>query len=474
MIDYNSLSEILSGIFYDKKDFENFINLMDEEIPEYIRVNFLKIEKNKLIDILKIKGFDVRENEWVEEALEIRGGEFEVSKTIEHFLGFFYIQSLSSMLPVKFLDIGKEHKILDICAAPGSKTTQMGVMLENEGAILANDLNIERLRALSHNVDRIGLLNVMITRINGEVIGDLFFEEFDRVILDPPCSSLGAIFKDKSILKWWHPREIDRFYNIQKKLFESSLKALKPEGKMVYSTCTLSLKENEFLVSEMMRRYPLEIVDVDYKKIPLRKGIRKYGDIELPEYIEKTLRVYPQDIKSEGFYIAVIYKRDGFKRNERIYLKDEKKILDADSEEIREVLSFLENEFGIEKRNFERFCFYLKRDEVWILSEKIKNIKNPFDLRRGLRFARKIKGGYKITTNAVQIFGKLVKNKRVYLEDFESARDFLEGRDIKISSPYMGQVVVFYKDYVLGVGSLKNGILKSQVPRSRRIFEIKI
>ena len=162
MIDYQTLGEILSEVFCDKKDFEDFIKIIESEIPQYIRINYLKIDKHSLIKALEQKGFKLRENQWVEEALRVEKSPFEVSKTMEHFLGFFYIQSLSSMLPVKFLDVKKEHKVLDLCSAPGSKTTQMGIMLNNSGAILANDINIERLRALSHNVDRMGLLNVMI------------------------------------------------------------------------------------------------------------------------------------------------------------------------------------------------------------------------------------------------------------------------------------------------------------------------
>jgi 16S rRNA (cytosine1407-C5)-methyltransferase len=402
----------------------------------------------------------------------VREGPFEISKTIEHFLGFFYIQSLSSMLPVEFLDTGNDHTILDLCSAPGSKTTQAGIILKNKGAILANDVNIDRLRALSHNLDRVGLLNVMVTKIKGEKIGELFFEQFDRVILDPPCSSLGTLAKNRSILKWWHPREIDRFYNIQRELFKSAIKALKPGGKMVYSTCTLSVKENEFLISEMVENYPLEILKIDELKIPFRKGIRKFKNLELLPEIERTIRIYPQDIDSEGFYIAVLIKNDALKREKRFYLKEDKKIVDPDNQELKKAFSYLENEFGISETHFKDFLFSVKKDEIWVFSRKLGAIKNPFDLRRGLRFLRKHKKGYKLTTNFIQLFGKFIKNRKLELEDFKDAKDFLEGRDIRISSPFKGQVVVFYKDYALGVGSVGTGILKSQIPKSRRIFEI--
>lgn len=465
---YNTLFEI----FYDKKDFEKFLEILKKEVSTYIRVNLIKIEEEKLLNILNIKGFEFKKNDIIPYALEVVKKPFEISKTIEHYLGFFYIQSLSSMIPVEFLDIKEEEKILDICAAPGSKTTQAGILLKNKGVILANDVNIERLKALSHNIDRIGLLNTMITKIDGEKIGDIFFEEFDKVIVDPPCSSLGMIDKYPDILKWWHPREIDKFYRIQREIFKSAIKALKPEGKMVYSTCTLSIKENEYLIDEMVKNYPLEIIEIKNERIPSRKGFKKFKDFSFLDDIEKTIRIYPQDILSEGFYIALLYKKDTIKREKKFYLKDEKKLLDIEDKEIKEAFTFLENEFGFEKEHFKDFLFYVKKDEIWILSKNMKEIVNPFDLRRGLRFLRKYSKGYKLTTNFVQVFGKLIKNKRIELENFEEAKSFLLGKDIKISSNIKGQVVIFYKDFPLGVGVLQNDVLKSQVPKSRRIFEI--
>ncbi|MEO0276409.1 MAG: NOL1/NOP2/sun family putative RNA methylase [candidate division WOR-3 bacterium] len=466
---YNTLFEI----FYDKEDFEKFVEILKKEIPTCIRVNFIKIEKKELLKILKEKGFEIKKNDIIPYALEVLKEPFEISKTIEHYLGFFYIQSLSSMIPVEILNIKEEEKILDICAAPGSKTTQAGISLKNKGVIVANDINIDRLKALSHNIDRIGLLNVVITKIQGEKIGDIFFEEFDKVIVDPPCSSLGMLEKYPDILKWWHPREIDKFYRIQREIFKSAIKALKPEGKVVYSTCTLSIKENEYLIDEMVKNYPLEIVEIKNEKIPSRKGFKKFKDILFLDDIEKTIRIYPQDILSEGFYIALLRKKDTIKREKKFYLKDDRKLLDIDDREIKEIFLFLEDEFGLLRENFEDFLFYIKKDEIWILSKKIKEIINPFDLRRGMRFLRKYSKGYKLTTNFVQVFGKLIKNRRLEIENFEDARNFLLGKDIKISSKIKGQVVIFYKDFPLGVGVIQNDVLKSQVPKSRRIFEIK-
>ncbi len=465
---YNTLSEI----FYDKNDFEKFLEVLRKELPTYIRVNLIKIEREELLKILNKKGFEIKKNDIIPYALEVVKQPFEISKTIEHYLGFFYIQSLSSMIPVEILDIKENEKILDICAAPGSKTTQAGICLKNNGVILANDINIERLRALSHNIDRIGLLNVVVTRIDAQKIGDIFFEEFDKVIVDPPCSSLGMIDKYPDILKWWHPREIDKFYKIQREIFKSALKALKPEGKMVYSTCTLSIKENEYLVNEMVKGFPLEIVEIKNEKIPSRKGFKSFNDISFLNDTQKTIRIYPQDILSEGFYIALLRKKDTIKREKKFYLKEENKIFDIDDKEIKEAFFFLENEFGLERKNFGNFLFYVKKDEIWILSKKIKEIVNPFALRKGLRFLRKYSKGYKLTTNFVQVFGKLIKNRKLEIENFENVKSFLLGKDTKISSQIKGQVVVFYKDFPLGVGIVHNDVLKSQVPKSRRIFEI--
>jgi 16S rRNA (cytosine1407-C5)-methyltransferase len=471
-VNSKNLIDELNKIFEDKRDFDKFFEVILGKIPEYIRLNPLKIQKEKLLKNLREKGFLLKENEFFPEAIQVIEKKFEISKTIEHFLGYFYIQSLSSMIPVKLLEINEDDKVLDICAAPGSKTTQAGIYLKNKGIIFSNDINIERLRALSHNVDRIGLLNCSINRIDGEKIGDIFFEEFDKVIVDPPCSSIGIVDKYPSIIKWWHPREIDKFYKVQREILKSAIKSLKPNGKLVYSTCTLSVKENEYLIDEMLKKYPVQVCEIKNLNISVRKGFRKFENFEFEKEIEKTIRIYPQDVLSEGFYIAVLSKKDSMKREEKFYLKDDRKFVDFENNEIKEAFNYLEQEFGLEKKFFEEFLFYLKKDEIWILSKKFKEIVNPFDLRRGMRFLRKHFKGYKLTTNFVQIFGHLFKNRILKIEEFEDAKKFCEGKDVKISSPFKGQVIVFYKDYPIGTGFFEGDILKSQIPRSRRIFEI--
>jgi NOL1/NOP2/sun family putative RNA methylase len=213
------------------------------------------------------------------------------------------------MLPPLALDPQPGETVLDLAAAPGSKTTQMAQIMENKGVIVANDLAIERIRALASNIDRLGVLNVAVLQGDGSRLGDEMPESFDRVLLDAPCSAVGTLHSAYELPKWWSWNKIGRLVGIQRKLMLSAFKALKPGGVLVYSTCTLVPSENEGIVNYLLEREPsARAVEIEDMKVPLRPGLTSWKKGEFDESLMLTRRVIGHEAGMEGFYIAKIEK----------------------------------------------------------------------------------------------------------------------------------------------------------------------
>ena len=271
--------------------------------PEWksIRVNTLKIDKE---DLLQKIDFEVKQIEWYEHGLWAKG---EISKTLEYYMGYYHIQEAGSMIPPLFLPLEEDKKsvVIDACAAPGSKTTQMAMMMENKGVIIANDVNIKRIRALVHNVQKAGAMNVVITNQDARRF-DLN-SQADYVLLDAPCTASGKIAKIESIVKKWNYARIKAMARKQKKLVEGAYKVLKKDGIMVYSTCSIEPEENEEVIDFAVKNFNLEPEKFKIKGLKTRNGIKKWNGKEY-EGADKCIRVWPQDNQTEGFFICRLRK----------------------------------------------------------------------------------------------------------------------------------------------------------------------
>ncbi|MEO0243105.1 MAG: RsmB/NOP family class I SAM-dependent RNA methyltransferase, partial [candidate division WOR-3 bacterium] len=194
-------------------EYELFLKAIFRGKKPSIRVNTIKIEREELFRRLQAKGFKLVKVPFYEDAFIVEESPVEIGNTVEHFMGYYYVQSLSSMIPPLLLDPKPGDKILDIASAPGSKTTQMAQMMKNQGLIVANDVDIDRVKALSNNIDRMGALCVIITIMEGNRFGKLLPDYFDKVLVDAPCSALGTLSKNSEILKWWGSEKIGRLMN---------------------------------------------------------------------------------------------------------------------------------------------------------------------------------------------------------------------------------------------------------------------
>jgi NOL1/NOP2/sun family putative RNA methylase len=274
------------------------------------RANTLKISANELEKELTATGIPLEQVQWWPNALKITD---PAIRQIFHELyrnGSLYVQSLSSMLPPLVLDPQPGEKILDITAAPGSKTTQMAALMNNEGEILANDLSPVRLFKLQANLKMQGVTNTRVRRGPGEYIWKKFPEYFDRTLVDVPCTMEGRIdCTDPDSYADWSMKKIKQLTPRQCHLLRAAVSATKPGGIIVYSTCTLAPEENEAVVNWLIEKEQGRVVleDIDIPGVPWVDGITHWQKKEFSPEMTKTKRVLPNP-EMEGFYVAKLRK----------------------------------------------------------------------------------------------------------------------------------------------------------------------
>lgn len=291
-------------------DFEQFRKYSLSFLRKSIRVNTTKISVEEIKKRLE-KDWVLEQIPWCKEGfwIEHRGIEGEKRRDIgnlrEHALGYFYVQEAASMIPPLVLGPKPGEKILDMCASPGSKTTQIAQMMKNKGVVAANDISADRLAALGINIQRCGLSNVVITKTMGCHIRET---GFDRILVDAPCSGTGTIRKSLKTLMMWNPELGKRLAGQQKKLLNHAFSLLKKNGTLVYSTCTMEPDEDEGVIDWFLsknRKARLEEIEIELKR---SKPVLDFEGKQYNEEIKKCLRIWPQDNDSEGFFVAKLRK----------------------------------------------------------------------------------------------------------------------------------------------------------------------
>jgi len=297
----------------DEKDVEKFFKMAKSEPRKSLRVNTLKISAEELVKRLKKKGWDVEQPfdghpEIVIVKSELKPG--EIGKTKEHLLGYYYVQEITSMMPIIALDVKSGDILLDLCAAPGSKTTQSAAMMKNQGSIIANDVSVGRISILSANLERCGVTNTVIIRHNGvEICAKLrkMRWQVDKILVDAPCSGEGNIRSSPRTLLEWSEGLLKSLSGKQKRLAESVIDVLKPGGEMIYSTCTYAPEENELVVQHLLDNYDVKILEV---KLPLktRPGLLEWKGQKFDKDMKKAVRIYHHDNDMEGFFLCKLKK----------------------------------------------------------------------------------------------------------------------------------------------------------------------
>jgi NOL1/NOP2/sun family putative RNA methylase len=278
---------------------KDFLSKMERIPTQYIRVNTLKTSKADLMRRLQSKGFELK-NTVVPEVLAVKKAPLVTGATTEYLLGHYYIQDLSSCMAVDALDITPGQLVLDVAAAPGGKTTFMAQKMNNSGAIIAIEPNSRRARSMSFNLARCGVYNTCILKTDALQLVD-FEMKFDRVLLDAPCSCEGVIAKDPSRKISHTPQDVDYCSRMQQRLIQAAASSVKPDGILVYSTCSFAPEENEMVVDRLLQDFSnITVEPIEYGS----SGLTRFGNLIFDDQLRNARRLYPHLHDTTGFFIA--------------------------------------------------------------------------------------------------------------------------------------------------------------------------
>lgn len=284
------------------EDFKELLSVR-EPLPS-IRLNTLKVNAQELLIQLKARGWVVEPMQWYEHGYWVKEPS-EVGNTIEHKLGYVYAQEASSMLPPLVLNPELDSTVLDLCAAPGSKTTQLAQLMQNSGAIVANDVNSKRIKALCSNLQRCGVMNTLVTQMDGRKFAQLNYS-FDYVMVDAPCTASGTFRWSPKVLQQLSLDTIRRCSQLQRALLLAGFDCLKAGGKLVYSTCSLEPEENEAVVNWLLSKREAKLLRVKINRFKTRKGLTEWQGLSFDPSLKRCARVYPQDNGTDGFFLALL------------------------------------------------------------------------------------------------------------------------------------------------------------------------
>jgi 16S rRNA (cytosine1407-C5)-methyltransferase len=307
---YQKLPQELTSILsaqYEPNIYERILSGFMVERPLTLRINRLKTDIRRVMELFRSQNIKHQRVGWYEDALIIQNKREKDFETHPLFLeGHIYLQSLSSMLPPLILNPKPGMKVLDLTAAPGGKSAQLAALMNNEGYLLANELNPIRAERLKFNIERQGATIVEVRVGDGKRPEPQWTEFFDAVLLDAPCSGVGQITINKSrTYRGWSLRIVKQFAKEQRKLLRTAFQALKPGGILVYSTCTLTKEENEEIILWALDRFNTQI---SLQKIDLTLANATTQSIQLNNLNNSALIIIPTELY-EGFFIAKLRKR---------------------------------------------------------------------------------------------------------------------------------------------------------------------
>lgn len=441
---------------------DEFVASCKRPLRRSIRVNTLKTTIEAFQARAAEKGWTLIPVPWCETGFWIEREDEEVvplGNTAEHMSGMFYIQEASSMMPVTALLQNNQEltHVLDVAAAPGSKTTQIAAAMENHGILVANEYSASRIKSMHANLSRCGVRNAAITHFDGRVFGTWLPEQFDAILLDAPCSGEGTVRKDPDAFKNWSPESVEEIGDTQRDLIISAFQALKPGGVMVYSTCTLNRTENQGICQFLKDTYGEAVAFESLEDL--------FPNAEAAITEEGFLHIFPQIYDSEGFFVARIRKLAAVETdlaNKKLrnfpFTKAKAKVQQEIASELQKALGLvLPQEDG---------SVWLRDSEVWLFPQALEPMLSEmrFD-RMGIKLAETHKKGFRWQHEAVMALATGREPQCIELT-IEDAREWYMGRDVRPDlESSKGEVIVCYRGQPIGLGKWVGNRVKNGLPR---------
>lgn len=427
-------------------EYDDFIKSYDTQINRGVRINKLKC------DTLPKLFSDSEKVLWCPDGYYVKDGKVSGNHPY-HAAGVIYFQEPSAMCVAEGLPLCDDAKILDLCAAPGGKTTHIGARMKNKGLLVANEIISKRASILSENVERMGLTNTIVTNETPSHLAEKFQGFFDGIIVDAPCSGEGMFRKEPQAVDEWSVNHTLSCAVRQKNILDDAYKMLKCGGYIMYSTCTFSYDENEAVVKHMMEKYNMELCPIPGLDM-LSQGI---GD-----GMENCRRVFPHKNKGEGHFTALLRRTE---ENETAteFVKKQNKRKDTTLETA--VRLYYEFEKSALKIHLDGE-FVLFGDNLYVLPQYV-DIDKLKVLRCGLHLGEVKRNRFEPSHALSHAFDEDVYiNKVETLQNSEDIKKYMHGETL--SSDVSGWCVIKTEKYIVGWGKGSNGIVKNHYPKHLR------
>lgn len=444
-------------------DYEEYVKCFDEKHNSGIRVNTLKIS---IEEFEKICPFTIKRIPFIENGYYYDANVDQPARHPFYYAGLYYIQEPSAMTPANLLPISPGDKVLDLCAAPGGKSTELAAKLQGEGVLVVNDISNSRAKALLKNMELYGVKNAVVVSEAPAKLVNYFEGYFDKILVDAPCSGEGMFRKSSSMIKNWEEHGVEYYSSLQKEIIIQAAKMLKPGGKMLYSTCTFSPEENEETISYLIEHCrdfkiinPLEEKghhdNISYEGFDSGRKELANGLVD----IEKSIRLWPHKIKGEGHFICLLEKE---MTKDVSYPVKEMHVFDKNIQTklSAETVSFLES-LNLEL-DYDRM--ELREDKLSIIPKGIPSLKGLRIMRQGLLLGEMKKNRFE-PSQALACALKLEDYKKTldYSASNQDIIKYLKCETIPASSEFDdGYHLVCVDSHPLGWGKVTGSSLKNK------------
>lgn len=356
-------------VLLGEEEFSAYLKSFDEERLYGLRVNTAKVTPEAFPELVS---WDLKPVPWIPNGFYYEGTE-RPAKDPYYYAGLYYLQEPSAMTPAMLLPVEPGDRVLDLCGAPGGKSTELGVKLAGKGVLISNDISNSRAKALLKNLELWGISNICVTSETPDKLADVFGPWFDKILIDAPCSGEGMFRKDDDMVKSYEERGPEYYSEIQKEITDQAVRMLAPGGLLLYSTCTFSRCEDEEIICHILENHQ----EMELIRLPLFEGAS--GGIGL----DGCIRLFPHKIKGEGHFISLLRKNGGGAERtaagsrERSRTEPQGKKAPALPTELTDFLALMNREFDDSR-------IMIKNDSVYYLPENFVPAKELRYLRTGL------------------------------------------------------------------------------------------
>ena len=437
-------------------EYNEFISGYDNENYYSLRVNTLKTDTDSFFDE---NLFSLEKVDWCPTGFYYDNAT-RPGRHAYHHAGVYYIQEASAMAPAQAAEIQPGDKVLDLCAAPGGKSSQAAAALMGTGLLVSNEIVASRAKILSGNMERMGVKNAIVLNHSPRDLEKHFPYFFDKIIVDAPCSGEGMFRKEAAVADEWSPQQVLVCANRQSHILESAAKMLAPGGKIIYSTCTFSPEENEMMVADFLSTHP------DFTTV--RPQIYSHFSPGRPQWADgnpqlaDTMRLFPHKLKGEGHYVAVLQKAGG----ETGRVKYAKTI--NDKKALADWYKFSKDAL----KDIEFGNFVLFGTNLYSLPDDTPDFSKLKVLRAGLHLGEIKKGRFEPSHSLATALklSQVQQVENLALDD-DRLEKYLTGQEISTDNPARGWRLIAVNGYSLGWGKCDGNVIKNHYPKGLRIMK---